>query len=245
MIAIADFGAQSQPRLQPLLNGTWPGFAGGAAFDIQVVEKFAYIALGQGGLAVFDVSSPTNVVPVGGYDTTGIAWNVHVVGSYAYVADGEAGLQVLDVSNPTNITRVGGYDTAGSAMGVDVAGSFAYVADYFAGLHVLDVSDPTKIVRVANYDTKGVAYGVHVADNKIYLAEGPNGLAVLASLPNLQLTLRVDTTTNVHLTLEATTSLVEPVSWTPLFTTNPPVAPFDFTDFAVRGPHKFYRTRQP
>ena len=38
----------------------------GDAGDVQVVGNYAYVALGGGGMGVFDVSNPTNVVRVGG-----------------------------------------------------------------------------------------------------------------------------------------------------------------------------------
>jgi hypothetical protein len=49
-------------------------------------------------------------------------------------------------------------------------------------------------------------------------------------------------------TIEATTSLSDPIHWTPVFTTNPPALPFDYVDFDVKiaeKPRKFYRVRQP
>ncbi len=42
--------------------------------------------------------------------------------------------------------------------------------------------------------------------------------------------------------------LNNPLTWAPLFTTNPAALPFKFTDFDVRlaaHPQKFYRARQP
>lgn len=96
------------PSLQPLTLGKWPTWPrpGGSAHDVKVVGNYAYVALGAGGLAVIDVSNPTNCVRVGGYDTSGSAYWVAVSGDYAYVAD-------LDVGNPTNCVRVGGYDISG------------------------------------------------------------------------------------------------------------------------------------
>ena len=80
-----------------------------------VSGNYAYVADGDAGLQVIDVSNPANPQRVGGYDTSGDAQGVAVSGNYAYVADGGAGLQVIDVSNPANPQRVGGYDTSGSA----------------------------------------------------------------------------------------------------------------------------------
>ncbi len=83
-------------------RGAWPGHSRGSARGIQVTGNYAYVADGDGGLQVIDVSNPANPVRVGGYDTSGSALGVHVVGNYAYVADYGAGLQVIDVSNPAN-----------------------------------------------------------------------------------------------------------------------------------------------
>jgi hypothetical protein len=284
----------AQPSLRPLLQGKWRGSFCDLAYDVKVVGNYAYIALNQGGLAVFDISNPANPVRVGGYDTSGWAYGVAVSGNYAYVADSEAGLQVIDVSNPANPARVGGYDTSGWAYGVAVSGNYAYVADSEAGLQVIDVSNPANPVRVGGYDTSGAAAGVavsgsyaYVADgragleildvsnpanpvhvgsrdtsrdtsgdalgvvvvaDRIYVADGDNGLLVLPSLPNVQFTVRIEATPGVPFTLEATTNLLAPNSWTPLLMTNVSAMPFDYADFNVKQseqPRKFYRVRQP
>jgi hypothetical protein len=143
----------AQPRLQALLPGKWPAWPRGSAYDVKVVGNYAYVALGEYGLAVFDVSTPTNCVQVGGCDTRGSAERVAVAGNYAYVADG--GLQVIDVSNPANPVRVGGCTNApdGHAYGMAVAGNYAYVAGGMNGLAVIDVTDPANPARVGSYDT--------------------------------------------------------------------------------------------
>jgi hypothetical protein len=242
----------AQPSLRPLLQGKWRGSFCDLAYDVKVVGNYAYIALNQGGLAVFDISNPANPVRVGGYDTSGWAYGVAVSGNYAYVADSEAGLQVIDVSNPANPVRVGGYDTSGAAAGVAVSGSYAYVADGRAGLEILDVSNPANPVHVGSRDTSrdtsGDALGVVVVADRIYVADGDNGLLVLPSLPNVQFTVRIEATPGVPFTLEATTNLLAPNSWTPLLMTNVSAMPFDYADFNVKQseqPRKFYRVRQP
>src|SRR5881396_3355455 len=87
------------PRLEPLLNGTWPGFGRGAAWDVEIAGQYLYAALGDG-LAVFDISGPAGIVPVGGAKTGGRPLQLRVVGERAYVAAECNGLQVFDVSNP-------------------------------------------------------------------------------------------------------------------------------------------------
>lgn len=69
------------PSLQPLPQGKWPALPrGGYAYDVKVVGNNAYVAVGAGGLAVFDVSNATNSVHLGGCNTGRDATAVEVLG---------------------------------------------------------------------------------------------------------------------------------------------------------------------
>jgi hypothetical protein len=132
---------------------------------------------------------------------------------------------------------------------VAVSGGVAYVADDTAGLQIINVSNPANPVRLGGCDTPGDAGGVAVAGNRIYVADGLQGLRVFCTLPNVQQMMRVEGgTLGTPYTIEAATSLTEPVGWTALWTTNPAALPFEFADLDVRvaqKPQKFYRVRQP
>ena len=100
---------------------------------------------------------------------------------------------------------------------------------------------------VSGYKTEFGA-GVTVVADRIYVAARERGLVVLPTLPNLQVTVRVDATPGVLFTVQAATNLTAPITWTPLLTTNLPAMPFDYVDFDVKlseKPQKFYRVRQP
>ena len=84
-----------------------PAFVEGVA----VVEGYAYVADGQAGLRVINVSNPAMPTEVGGYDTPGWAYSVAVAGTYAYVADGNSGLRVINVANPAAPVEVGFCET--------------------------------------------------------------------------------------------------------------------------------------
>lgn len=115
--------------------------------DLEVVEKTAYLAAGQAGLRIIDLSIPDSPREVGYYDTLGSANAVAIRDNYAYVADGREGLRVIDVSNPAAPREVGGFDTPGNAEDVAIAGRFAYVADGRSGLLVIDIDNPEKPVQ--------------------------------------------------------------------------------------------------
>ncbi len=74
-------------------------------------------------------------------------------------------------------------------------------------------------------------------------------IRVLGMGPSAQQAMRMRVaggTLGTPYTIEAATSLIQPVTWTALFTTNPVALPFEFTDSDLgAAPQKFYRVRQP
>ena len=70
------------------------------ARGIDVIGMLAYVAAGEAGLQVFDISDPTHPVYVAGHPTRYRAWAVKASGNNAYVADTTAGLQVIQVGTP-------------------------------------------------------------------------------------------------------------------------------------------------
>jgi hypothetical protein len=178
------------------LKGQWPGYARGFARDVAVAGTHAYVADGDAGLQVIDVSNSANPVRVDGYDTSGDASAVAVAGKYAYVAEwvaeGLAVFEVIDVSNPANPVRVGGVDAiwnpadpmhvGNEATDLAVVGNYAYVTFAFLsyggfhpGLLVIDISNPANPVPVGRYDASGgqiccwQAWRVAVAGNYAYV----------------------------------------------------------------------------
>ncbi len=155
-------------QLQITRVGQWPGHQRGPVQDVQTVGNRAYLALGTGGLAIYDVSDPASPRPLGGTATPGISTSIQIVGNLAYVADGPIGMRILDISNPTNITVVGFFDTRGMGRDVSspstydghvyrlqVVGNLAYITFQVLSketrLIILNVSQPNQIVLAGYY----------------------------------------------------------------------------------------------
>jgi len=176
------------------------------AEDVVTFMDYYYVAGGEDGLIIFDISDPSSPVEVSVYDTPGIARGIYVKGItvpvlgrvaqgsardasypragmvakiYAYIADSGAGLRIIDVTNPSNPIEVGYCDTPGTAFGVYVAGDYTYVADGRGGLRIIDVSDKTSPVEVGSYDTPGSAMDVFVKGTLAYIADYDAGLRIL------------------------------------------------------------------
>jgi len=109
-------------------------------------ETKAYIADGDAGLHIIDITNPDNPI-VGSVDTDGSAEGVILSQdeTKAYVADGAAGLKIIDITDPANPSILGSVDTPGNALKVALSQdeTRAYVADGSAGLTVIDITNPS------------------------------------------------------------------------------------------------------
>ena len=145
------------------------------AMDVVVVDDMAYVADGNGGLVVINVSDPAHPYRAGVLDTDGFAGGVAVSNGYAYVADGTNGLVVIDVSSPASPVEAGHLDTPGTALQVVLYEGCAYVADDtggdIGGLDIIDISNPTAPVLTGRVDSHPhVINDVVVSGDVAYLA---------------------------------------------------------------------------
>jgi hypothetical protein len=62
---------------------------------VVVRDGHAYVAAGDGGLRVVDISDPTSPIEIGYYDTPGWAQEVALADDYIYLADDAGGLLIL------------------------------------------------------------------------------------------------------------------------------------------------------
>ncbi|MHA1145772.1 MAG: hypothetical protein ACTSRW_13615 [Candidatus Helarchaeota archaeon] len=85
-----------------------------------VIGDLAYIADGDSGLRIINVSNPANPFEYGFYDTPGYVEGLKIAGDYAFIAEGLThGLRIINISDPLNPTSISSlvtgwaYDVAG------------------------------------------------------------------------------------------------------------------------------------
>ena len=166
------------------------GYLPPGVLDVAVSGHHAYLAGGEEGLQVIDITDPTSPRFVGSANTPGIALGVAVSGHHAFIADYYSGLRVFDVSNPQNPEFAGNVDTPGTAHAVAISGVYAYIADGGAGLQVVDISNPRSPKRVGGLTmTRASAVDVVVVGDHAFVANGITGILVVditnPSLPRL------------------------------------------------------------
>lgn len=109
--------------------------------NVDTEGDFAYVAAGNSGLHIVDVSNRASPVLVKTVSIPGSASDVRVQGNYAYVTGGSAGLSIVDVTEPTTASILTTVDTL-NALDVFVVGNYAYVADGSNGLAIINVTNP-------------------------------------------------------------------------------------------------------
>lgn len=128
------------------------------ARSVSILDNYAYVAAGAGGLQIVNCGNKTSPIIVGSFSTSDAndCWptvpqndSSHQLNpdedTYCYVADGENGIRVIEVTNPADPEEETGWsiDTVGyaSTIAVNVVGSRGVVADGKGGLTVLAFTD--------------------------------------------------------------------------------------------------------
>lgn len=161
-------------------NGSYYGL-------IKLSENYAYMGGGSngfGGLWIYDISNPTNLVAVGYTKTTipnprGMA----ISGNLVYLAQGL--LQVFDVSNPANPV-LAGQPTLGPGLDVqDVAasGNHVFVANRLKGLTIL-LLVPQLSLAVTNANFVSVSWPVPPINNFVLQQNSDLGAASWTDVTN-------------------------------------------------------------
>jgi hypothetical protein len=170
MIIISVSGVPPSPSTRgDFRTGYWPR-------ESYKDGDYLYVADGEAGLEILDVSDPENPYVAAYNDTEGECIAVHVVGDRAYIADGNSGLVVIDIEAPTNPSFDWSVSTDGFANDVDIQDQYAYVATGDYGLRIIDINTEAE---VAEFDIEEQeTFSVQVVDDFVYLGDG-NGLRIV------------------------------------------------------------------
>ena len=154
------------------------------SYYAEVQGDYAYLATGETGLEILDVSDPENPQWVGQCDTPGSARYVQVVDDIAYIADNEGGLRIVDVSDPRHPHEISFYNREGwpnhwwlnapwgsvnfrDRMHVEVSNTFAFVSPVYNGrMWVIDVSDPADPRHIG--DAEAYYYSWTISGDYLY-----------------------------------------------------------------------------
>lgn len=179
---IAFVGIGTEMAALELNNPGNPDWVGGVLFNnnvesIAISDTLAYVAAGEAGLRVVDISNLDSLREIGSTEGGVDAIDVVLSGNYAYIADyTNVRLTVVDITDPFSPSIAGFYelDTL-QPNKVVVRGNYAYLAtslpyDMGGGMVILDVSNPDHPQWVEFYDAvgRGVDLAVRAIGTEVY-----------------------------------------------------------------------------
>lgn len=165
--------------------------------DVAVLGDYAYLAAGQAGVIIVDISDPRNPVLVEMLGTVKYAEKIEVVSvasgggvtDIAFVVEGTEGITTYDVTDPENAVSFNQGTTAVDGISIFIEPPedpddpyVVYLAESWKGLRIFE-SDPA-IPGLLQYngvfaDTRGSARAVDVQDGFAYVADDQMGVAIL------------------------------------------------------------------
>ncbi len=138
------------------------------------VDTITYLANGDDGLGIINVSDPASPDTVTYFDTPGYALDLSTQDTLVFIADYDS-LVIVNVADVLNPYRVGAVNMPDNCYGISVAGEYAYVACKggfgFGSLEVVNVSDPSSPQIVASVDNiVGDPLDVWISGSYAYVA---------------------------------------------------------------------------
>ncbi|MBF9017093.1 MULTISPECIES: hypothetical protein [unclassified Oceanispirochaeta] len=147
---------------------------------ISVQGDYAYIAAGDGGFHIMDISIPQKPESIGFLDQKGVK-DVYLGEEYVYLASGDEGFQVVNIEEPTRPYTVMSRVTPG-ALSVAGRDNFVFLADSQLGLQIFDISDRQNPQRLSTMRDLKITQ-LDLQDSYLYGAMGDDGM-VLVDISN-------------------------------------------------------------
>lgn len=146
--------------------------------DLALVGDLACAAISSG-LAVLDLSSPSQPTLIAQYQIPDQADAIVVAPPYVYLGT-DAGLHRIDVSDPTHPRSAGFFGSAWPIYATAIAGQTAYAVAGRSGLYVIDLSDPERLVAISHHSVAlYLASDIVVQGSRAYIADDEGGLSIL------------------------------------------------------------------
>ncbi|MHA1550763.1 MAG: hypothetical protein ACTSQC_02335 [Candidatus Heimdallarchaeaceae archaeon] len=149
-------------------------------YDSQIIGNLAYLANGNYGLLILDITDKSNIIKHSSFDLPSVSSDILVHNQHAFIPVYSGGLRVVNVTDTSIPWDEGGYiPTSADAYGVAISGNYLYVAVSHAGLDVYDITTPTSPTFVDNVDLDGYARRVEISGNYAYVVSDLGGLQIV------------------------------------------------------------------
>ncbi len=160
--------------------------------DIKIKDGYAYLACGEKGISVLDISNKDYIFKVSSLDTPGFAKKLILRGNIAFLMDRGFGVDVINISNPSSLFFEKRFHITPKPTDMALKDKYLYITNGSHGLLVMNVENPKaldwdkqdKFIRTDSYFSKIKIFG----DN-LFVIEGGKlkGMSILDPLNPLVL----------------------------------------------------------
>lgn len=136
--------ADSPPLVTFAPLGAWPGYRAAPVNGVAIKDNFAFLASGEGGLVILDVSTPSSPTLVTSYAPGGIVSDMAINGNTAILANIETGgqsVRLVDISNPRSPQPLSTISAPAAASYVLSFGSRLFVTHRDSIVRSYEISD--------------------------------------------------------------------------------------------------------
>jgi hypothetical protein len=154
----------------------------GFAQDLAVKNNLAYIAQGEVGLMIVDISNPSNPKEVSTTtdNVRGYSAKIALKDTVVYLAAGSFGITVINVSDPAQPKVTASNISIKPTKNITVSENYLFAAISEQGVKIADISYPTQPDPRGRTHTSGYARDISITSDltKMMVACGEMGLAI-------------------------------------------------------------------
>lgn len=152
---------------------------------VHVDGDFAYVSLGDEGVAVVDISNPQAPYLISRINTAGDAYHLAKASDYLFVADWSNGLAIINIADKSAPFIVNTLPTRGYANGVFVDGETVYIADGPNGVTIVNAAVPEDARIIGIFNTEDWSGNLAIVDGRLYVASSSRLYVLDVSKPSL------------------------------------------------------------
>ncbi|MHA1432764.1 MAG: hypothetical protein ACTSO7_02860 [Candidatus Heimdallarchaeota archaeon] len=154
---------------------------GGISRGIAVKNNITYLANGDQGLEIVNITDPLNPVKINVHKiSSGTAQDVFLDDrDLAYVSCGSKGVVIIDISDPYNTRTMKTIDVDGSVVEVDMRATILHIATIASGVSMWDVSDVYHPDYLSTYEDMNIFTGISVLGKFASVSAGAGGLEII------------------------------------------------------------------
>ncbi len=153
----------------------------GDANDVIVDGNYAYVAQGEVGLAIFDISNPKNPTLVTNQSVglKGYSTKLLKKDNIIYLAAGGSGFNIVDITDLNNI-QVNNQNINGKLVNVHLMGNYLVSSLSETGIQMVNIENPIFIDYRGKTQTNGFVRDVITSNDqsKMFAATGEMGLSL-------------------------------------------------------------------